>query len=63
MRRRVEDKAARELGTGRKHFGECDGVVEEVKTLLQAGTELVNENVSNCQGGIWALGHPGDHAG
>lgn len=60
MSRRVEDKASGELGTGRKHFGECDG---EGRILLQAGTELVKENVSNCQGGIWALGHPGDHAG
>lgn len=40
-------------------FGECDGRVDKMKLLLQAGTELVKENVSNFQGRIWALGHMG----
>lgn len=38
------------MDTGRKRFGKCDGRIEEMRILLHAGTELVRENFSNCQG-------------
>lgn len=62
MHRRVEGETAGQIDrwTQVGSFGERDGVVEEVRILLQASTELVKGNFSNCQGRIWAVGHTGD---
>lgn len=65
MHRRVEGETDGQIDrwTPVGSFGECDGVVEEVRILLQASTELVKETFSKCQGRIWSVGHTGDPAG